>query len=321
MNYLTVSIVVPVYNVERYLCRAVDSLLGQTYPYLDIILVDDGSTDRCAQICDDYAQKDSRVRVLHKPNGGLSDARNVGLDQMRGDLVTFLDSDDYLAPDAIERFTQVMQQANVDAVCCGLNLVDADGHVYAQMKTDTSFRTNGENAVKLLLKDVFPFNFAPSKCYRSRLFAGVRFPVGRIYEDIATTYLALAQAENVYCLSECLYFYERGREGNISSELHSQKAAHSYLCGCMNSCEHIAFCRRHAAYADMLPTVARSLSTWSKLCIEAAINLGREAYDDYCSRVKALLCEASVRTPLRLRFILWFCGLYYHLYPLFGRHR
>lgn len=321
MNHPLVSIIVPVYNVERYLARAVDSLLGQTYPHLDIILVDDGSTDRCPQICDNYARRDHRVRVIHKPNGGLSDARNVGLDRARGELLTFLDSDDYLATDAIGRFVRAMAHEGVDAVCCGLNLVDSDGRTYGQMKADANFTASGEDVVRRLLRDVYPYNFAHSKCYRSALFEGVRFPVGRLYEDIATTYRALARARRVSCLAECLYFYERGRAGNISSELHSAKAARSYFCGCLNSREHITFCRAHAPYADMLPTVGRRLATWAKLCLEAAIPLGREAYGGYVRRVQAVVHEAAVPLPLRLRLILRLSGLYFHLYPLVGRHQ
>lgn len=315
MNHPLVSVIVPVYNVERYLVRAVDSLLGQTYERLDIILVDDGSTDHCPQLCDDYARRDARVRVIHKPNGGLSDARNAGLDAARGELLTFLDSDDYLAPSTIGRFVQAFEADGVDAACCGLNLVDSAGHVCGQMKTDTLFTESGEDVVRRLLRDVFPYNFAHSKCYRRALFEGVRFPAGRLYEDIATTYRAVARARRVCCLAECLYFYERGRAGNISSELHSHKAARSYFCGCLNSREHAAFCRTHAEYADMLPTVGRRLASWAKLCLEAAIPLGREAYDDYVRRVRAVIDEAAVPLPLRLRLILRLSGLYYHLYP------
>lgn len=192
MMHPQVSVIVPVYNVEHYIHRALDSLLNQTYPHLDIILVDDGSPDKCPQICDEYARKDNRVRVIHKKNGGLSDARNVGLDIATGEYITFLDSDDYILPDTVEKFLRTAHEQNVDVVCCGLNIIDTSGKIYDYRKCEASFKASGEAVVKLLLKDVFPYNFSPAKFYKRTLFDGIHFPVGRIYEDMATTYIGRA---------------------------------------------------------------------------------------------------------------------------------
>lgn len=312
MENSLVSIIVPIYNVERYIHRAIDSLINQTYPYLDIILVDDGSPDNCPLICDEYARKDNRIRVIHKKNGGLSDARNAGLDIAKGEYLTFLDSDDYLALDAIEKFLRIVQHQKVDIVCSGLNIVNSHGYVYDYRKGDTSFKVSGKEAVKLLLKDTFPYNFSPSKLYKRELFNDIRFPFGRIYEDLATTYLAMHKANSVFCMKDCLYYYEREREGNITSELNSTKAAWSYYCGCLNSKEHIAFCQRFPIYAEMLPTLEHSLYIWSKLCIETAIKLGRKEYKSYCSKIKNILQETNVPMPLKIKIIIKYSDIYYY---------
>lgn len=314
-----VSVIVPVYKVESYICRAVDSLLNQTYRNLEIILVDDGSPDKCPKICDDYGHRDSRIRVIHKKNGGLSDARNVGLKVATGKYITFLDSDDYISLDAIEKFLRIAQEQNVDVVCCGLNLIDDHGEIYDYRKGDVSFKANGETVAKLLLKDIFPYNFCPSKFYKRTLFDGITFPVGRIYEDIATTYRVISKAASVYCMKECMYYYERGRNGNITSELNSIKAAWSYYCGCLNCKEIISFCRQFHEYSDMLPIVTNNLYIWSKLCMETAIHLGRGEYNAYCQKINDILRDLSVSMPLRIRLITRFSGLYYYLYPMIRR--
>ena len=119
-----VSIIVPVYKVERYIHRSIDSLLRQTYNNLEIILVDDGSPDNCPFICDKYAMQDNRIRVIHKSNGGLSDARNAALNVMTGQYVTFVDSDDYIADNMIEKFIETVKLYQCNMVVAGMNIID-----------------------------------------------------------------------------------------------------------------------------------------------------------------------------------------------------
>ena len=119
MNSL-ISVIVPIYNVEKYLDRCVESIINQTYKNLEIILVDDGSPDNCTQMCDDYAKKDSRIRVVHKENGGLSDARNAGMEVATGEYVSFIDSDDYISLDFYETLFQTMIDNDSDIVECSV---------------------------------------------------------------------------------------------------------------------------------------------------------------------------------------------------------
>ena len=122
-----VSIIVPVYNTERFLNRCIDSVLAQTYSDWELLLVDDGSTDSSGSICDEYATQDSRIRVFHKENGGVSSARNLGLDYARGEWITFVDSDDYIAPDMIEKLYETQKRNNADITVCGYRWVDKEG--------------------------------------------------------------------------------------------------------------------------------------------------------------------------------------------------
>lgn len=134
MNPL-ISVIVPIYNVEKYLARCVDSIVNQTYKNLEIILVDDGSPDRCPKMCDDYAEKDSRIKVVHKKNGGLSDARNAGMAVATGEYISFIDSDDYVSDDFFECLLDVMNKENSDIAECSVVKLYEDGHL--EQYTDT----------------------------------------------------------------------------------------------------------------------------------------------------------------------------------------
>lgn len=316
-----VSVIVPVYNVEKYIHRAVNSLLNQTYQHLEIILIDDGSLDGCPQICDEYAKKDNRIKVIHKSNGGLSDARNIGLNIANGEYITFFDSDDYLSPNAIEHLLKTAIEQNVDVVCCGINIINSKGEIYDYMKCDESFKANGETITKLLLKDVFPYNFACGKLYKRILFENVKFPIGRIYEDMATIYIVTSKANNIYCMKECMYYYEKGREGNTSAGLYSNKAAWGYYCGCLNCKEQINFCIQNTQYSDILSTPSTRLYIFSKLCIEKAILLGNRKYNNYCKKINKILQEVPVHISLKIKIILLLRNIYYYLYPIINKNK
>ena len=122
-----ISVIVPIYHVEQYLTRCVESLVNQTYSNFEIILVDDGSPDNCPKMCDDWAKKNSRIKVIHKENGGLSDARNAGMQIANGDVISFIDSDDWIDPKFFEVMLNVMQDDESDIVSCGVKWVDEDG--------------------------------------------------------------------------------------------------------------------------------------------------------------------------------------------------
>lgn len=321
MDSPLVSIIVPVYKVEEYLDRAVNSLLNQSYNNLEIILVDDGSPDRCPKMCDDYAKKDARVKVIHQKNGGLSAARNAALNVSNGDYLTFLDSDDYLHHDAIGVFLNEIISSNADVVCCSVEIINDLSETVGSFKCENVIEASGLEVSKRILRDTYPYNFAWGKFYKSNLFKAVRFPLGRIYEDTATTYRVIAKARKVICLPTCLYYYYRGREGNITSELNSKRAAWSYLCGCINCKEFLQDFAGNEDFNDVITDIQTSLFKWIKLCVESAIKTGIDNYKDYCHKLDDIIAQTGIKLPSRLKLIMKFRILYYYLYRLLGRHR
>ena len=197
-----ISVIIPVYAVEKYLKRAVDSVLKQTYRNLEIILVDDGSPDECPAICDAYAKKEARVRVVHKENGGLSDARNAGLDIAGGDYIAFLDSDDYYAPFFIEVLYNEIVRTGAQVALCRYEVTEAlspeegpdfDAVLKAYRSGEADCKEYDRRQMLLnqydaLCPDATYFIVAWNKLYKASLWKSVRFPKGKIHEDEATTY-------------------------------------------------------------------------------------------------------------------------------------
>lgn len=198
-----ISVIVPVYRVENFIHRCVDSVLGQTYADLEIILVDDGSPDGCPAICDEYAEKDSRVKVIHKPNGGLSDARNAALDVMTGQYVTFVDSDDYLAPDAIETLYDALIKTNADIAVGNMKGVNEAGEIsdfYTPAAEETVL--TGEGTLSTLNQPC-----AQNRLYKKDIFAELRYPKGRLYEDVFIYHGILAQTKKIVLTGTTVYYY------------------------------------------------------------------------------------------------------------------
>lgn len=203
-----ISVIVPVYNVEHYLKKCLDSILGQTYPHLEVLVVDDGSTDRSGRICDEYAEKDKRIRVFHQRNRGLSCARNLALDHASGDYVACVDSDDYLETDMYESMLAAMDD-ETDIVCCGTNVVFPAGRYrnYVQYKTHRCTKYRNRDAVReLFLWKTISFS-SWDKLYRRELFDGVRYPEGKICEDLPVTYRLISKSRNVVNIGKAKYHY------------------------------------------------------------------------------------------------------------------
>ena len=195
MSTPLVSVIVPVYKVEPYIHQCVDSILGQTYQNLEIILVDDGSPDNCGAICDEYAAKDARVRVIHKQNGGLSDARNAGMEICTGDYLAFVDSDDWIEPETYDCMMRLMQEKELDIVYCTVReVIDGEKagirYSYYLDGTVVSAKEIQKRVLKNEIAAAVWFRLCKREC-----FDGVRFPVGRTYEDIAVVFLPLENAK------------------------------------------------------------------------------------------------------------------------------
>lgn len=212
-----ISIIVPVYNVEQYLDRCMESILQQTYHRLEIILVDDGSTDSSPAKCDAYAQRDSRIKVIHKPNGGLSDARNAGLELASGDYIGYVDSDDWIEPDMYARMIQACTGHDAQIAVCRYFSEYKDGH----STTKESGRVVPLSREALLTiyisgsDEYVIYNSVWSKLFKRELVREMIFPKGRNSEDIMYTTRAFCRAKRAVYLDQCLYHYVLDREGSI----------------------------------------------------------------------------------------------------------
>lgn len=211
-----ISVIIPIYNVEQFLKQCLDSIINQTYQNLEIILVNDGSTDSSAQICDNYAMKDERIKVIHKENGGLSDARNAGLRKATGDFISFVDSDDLIALDFYHTVVQIAIDNDADIVECGFIKFEVEEEfenstITPEMSIEV-FET--EFALELLIKDYLQ-PMVWNKLYRKKVLIDLEFPVGKIHEDVFWTYQVFGNAEKIIKTQEKLYFYRQ--QGNSIS--------------------------------------------------------------------------------------------------------
>lgn len=209
-----ISVVVPIYMVEAYLERCIQSIVNQTYQNLEIILVDDGSKDNCPQICDFWAKKDSRIVVIHRENGGLSAARNSGIDIAKGEYIAFVDSDDFIAEDFIECLYQACKESGSEIAQCRYEYVD--GNVLTKAKepvTEPMETFSGKEMIAgMSWKDGAYNVVAWNKLYQRHLFENVRYPEGRIHEDEATTHKLFYHAKQVAFVYRFLYGYYTGGE-------------------------------------------------------------------------------------------------------------
>lgn len=215
-----ISVIVPIYRVEKYLPACIDSILNQTFTDFELILVDDGSPDRCPEICDETAKRDARVRVIHQANQGLSAARNAGIEAARGAWLSFVDSDDYIAPHFCEKLYQTAQRTNADCVMCSVQNVDESGKLIdsALMRVADEVKTGREVLRKIGRDDVTPYLTAWNKLYRRKLFNTLRYPAGRQNEDVFVFAELFCQVQRAVCVAEPLYFY-RKRIGSIMNSV------------------------------------------------------------------------------------------------------
>ncbi len=208
MDNPVVSVIIPVYNVEVYLRRCVDSVLVQTLTDLEIILVDDGSPDNCPAICDEYARQDSRVKVVHKKNGGLGSARNTGLDVCKGGCVIFVDSDDFIAPGMISNLLNALLKEDADLSICGFQRVDENLLPRGGENSVPFYVLTGMEALeKLYTSDYQYFTIACNKLFKRTLFGSIRFPEGKLFEDGYAAFRYYYASNKVVCLPECFYYY------------------------------------------------------------------------------------------------------------------
>lgn len=243
----SVSIIVPVYNVRPFLKRCLDSIIGQTYENIEVLLIDDGSNDGSGEICDEYAIFDPRVKVIHKSNGGVSSARNVGLDCFNGDYVMFVDSDDVIEPDMVETLVDHASSTDSEIICCLLDVVEIDGTTRTLTRGETFGKINSSEVISKYFDDPFikdqmygPFN----KLFSRQLIDKHYFSDYRLGEDILFIFELLLDCNSVTIIDYIGYHYIH-REGSAMTSPFSEKRLDYIYAG-----EKIVkLCKSEASYA------------------------------------------------------------------------
>lgn len=310
------SVVVPVYKVEAYLNRCVESIVNQTYTKLEIILVDDGSPDRCPELCDEWAKRDSRIRVIHKENGGLSDARNTGIAAATGEYLAFVDSDDYVGFQMYETMIDAMKRTGVGIACCGRYVVK-DGKEQIVHNMDHEYIFTSMEAVRELLIGGCVEESVCDKVYRRDLFQGLCFPVGEINEDIVIMPELLDRSQGVVHVAKPFYYY--WQEGtSITRGVYSPNKR--VILRHLDAIENYL----HRVYPELLDDFAALEARYCQSVLYLLLNDShvrkcyREDYRKFYARFRRAfprqLKLVSMEKNEKIKGYLIFWGLYYHLH-------
>ena len=223
------SVIVPIYRAEKYLRKCVDSILNQPYTDFELLLIDDGSPDQCGAICDAYAGQDKRIKVIHKRNGGVSDARNTGLDHAEGKYISFIDPDDWIAPDMFQSAIAFCENEKTDIVCfevCEMKNGRQRKQVKYRFANDQVLTVR--DALEKILTDVID-NSPCNKVYKKEVWNNVRFPAGRRFEDVATIYRTFYNADRIGYIKKYFYYYVKHEGSAIALSFDAQRRYECFL--------------------------------------------------------------------------------------------
>ena len=280
-----ISVIVPVYKVEQYLDKCVQSILAQTYKQFEVILVDDGSPDSCPQICDRYAKKDKRVRVLHKDNGGLSDARNEGTKIAEGDYVTYVDSDDYISKDYLATLSELLKKYKADIAVTGIEVFDENDYPKCKKK-GIEYVYSGKSALEKMLYQNTLDTSACAMLLPIKIALDNPFPVGMYHEDEFTTYKYYSAVNRVVVTTRQQYYYLQ-RKGSIMHVF--GKASIDELDAADNL---VNFCREN--YPDLIKAAeSKKFSDYCQVLL-AGFNLKKDFRDVY-NRIFSYLKDKRIQ--------------------------
>ena len=301
MNNNKVSIIIPVYNVESYIDECLNSVVNQTYQNLEIILVDDGSPDKCPQICDNWAEKDYRIKVVHKKNGGLSSARNAGMDVATGSFLMFVDSDDFIEKNMVADLLQSQEQTGADVVCCEINRYSQGKYVLMDIfhSDKASYTISSTQFLeKLFLTEVSCASW--NKLYKKNILQGVRFPIGIYNEDIVFLFELFQNKEiSVTLINKALYNY-RVTPNSVTTTFGKRNLDYLYNA---QKFEKIIHKNRIDLYSFFCVYMSRvSIDTGWMLIKNKAVNQYKEEYV-YCRKyIKSKLLKILFSYPLPFRW-------------------
>ena len=201
-----ISVIVPVYNVEKYLDKCLNSIVNQTYKNIEIIVIDDGSTDECGIKCDEWQRRDNRIKVIHQENKGLSETRNTGIKNATGKYISFVDSDDYVDSQFIEKLYNTLRKTNSDISVCNYVHIKENKNVILTVTGNIKEYSNTEAIIEFLNENDI-YNYLWNKLFKKDLFIEISFPEERVFEDIRTTYKLIAKSKKVSKIQDELYVY------------------------------------------------------------------------------------------------------------------
>lgn len=209
-NEELISIIIPVYNVEKYLEKCINTIINQTYINIEVILVNDGSTDKSLNICNEFKEKDKRIKIINKKNGGLSDARNAGIKNAHGKYICFIDSDDYIHEKYVEELYNLIVKNNSQIAVCNFERVDEEGRCLSTNNIIAEVISGKKTIEKLSNKEFAPVGVVVwNKLYDINLFENIKYPIGKIHEDAFVIYKLYYLAEKVAITSKSLYYYRK----------------------------------------------------------------------------------------------------------------
>ncbi len=301
-----VSVIVPIYKVENYINRCVESIRNQTYRNIEIILVDDGSPDNCPTICDEYAGKDERIKAIHKENGGLSSARNAGIDVSRGDYIVFVDGDDYIHPMMIETMLKEALKSEADLCICGTSWVNEDETAFddAPSSPIKNEVLEGNPKLQLLTRDGYLYYItACNKLYKKYLFESIRFPEGKLHEDEFTAHLFLDASNRVVCIEDKLYFYVQHKNSIMHSTFNIKRAE-----GVDAILDRAALYKRKGLNDDYKYTVNAAAGFLIRCVRSANVRENRAVLGAYRKKIAKLLGPSLMKAKMNLFYcaMLWF---------------
>ena len=302
-----VSIIIPVYKVEQYLKRCMDSILNQTYQNIEVILVNDGSPDNCPALCDEYAKIDSRVRVIHKENGGLSSARNVALDTVKGDYVFFVDSDDWIALDTLEVLNEYMEK-DYDMISFQVTYLTEEKVVEKGDKNAKEMDVSQYIDESFLGRYDF---FVTTKIFKAEVFNNVRFLEGRNYEDLEIMHRLFLNMKKVVGLDYFLYYYWKGNEGAITNTITIKNIKDHYLSA--NEIYHASKKYLEDRGKDVSNIVAWYKVEMSQLYIDYLKSTDKD--EELFAKIKSEIIKEKInfkrllKQPRYIKYILYKAGL------------
>lgn len=334
-----ISIIVPVYNIEAYLPRCLDSVLAQTYAALEIILVDDGSTDSSGKICDHYAEKDDRIKVIHKRNGGLSDARNAGMDAASGKYIGFVDGDDWIDEDMYRAMYAACEEEKAQVAVCRYKQIRSSGHNPSGRNEKAgmidAFAGNSVSLSKTLALEAYVcaderyviYNSVWSKLFSAELVKDMRFPVGKNSEDIMFTTRAFCRMERLVYLDSPYYNYVLDREGSIMNEKAGQRRLQ----------DEIPFWREQIAYiaGEGMPEISDKAAYhfYRRMLFYYIDFMENKNTREFAAKI---VCElrgdrkiirriykkdyVAVGDKVRMRLVLAFPSAYYHVVKFYDKY-